>query len=291
MQDKKGKWDREERGKQVPSSIGLELDTIHAMDCLDGMRCLGDHVIDIIVTSPPYNIGKPYHTYHDLRPRNEYLSWLDDIAAESVRILKENGSFFLNLGSKPRDPWISLDVAGMFRKHYVLQNTIHWIKSVAIEKEDVGNYGKITGDIAVGHYQPVNSPKYLSQCQEYIFHFTNHGNVCLDKLSIGVKYQDKSNIGRWKAATSDRRERGNTWFIPYPTVRAHRPHPTTFPVKLPELCIRLHGYSPTTVVLDPFIGTGSTAVACRKLGIHYIGFEIDPAYRALALESLERRRA
>ncbi len=182
---------------------------------------------------------------------------------------------------------IPFDVVTRFRPYYAMQNVIHWVKSIAIEKEDVGQYDAITGDIGVGHYQPVNSRRYLSQCHEHIFHFTKTGDIALDKLAIGVPYQDKSNIGRWKQATRDLRERGNVWFIPYSTIRSSRPHPTAFPDKLPEMCIRLHGYSPETCVLDPFMGIGSTAVACRRLGVNYIGFEIDPEYLAIARERLE----
>jgi site-specific DNA-methyltransferase (adenine-specific) len=160
----------------------------------------------------------------------------------------------------------------------VLQNVIHWVKSIAIGQDDIGDYDLVRGDIAVGHYQPVNSRRYLSQCQEYIFHFTPHGAVSLDKLAVGVPYQDKSNIGRWQHAQADLRERGNAWFIPYPTIRTRRSHPTVFPVKLPEMCIRLHGCTPATIVLDPFMGIGTTAIACIRLGVTYCGFEIDPGY-------------
>ncbi len=270
--------------KHEPLSIGdFSLNTIHLIDCIEGMKRLPADCIDIIVTSPPYNIGKLYREYNDTRPREEYLQWLETVAKESRRVLKEKGSFFLNIGSKPSDPWIPMDVAQRFRRHYDLQNVIHWIKSIAIEKKDVGNYDLINDDIAVGHYQPVNSPRFLSQCQEYIFHFTKGGNVSLQKQNIGVKYQDKSNIGRWKSATQDLRERGNTWFIPYPTIQNSRTHPTTFPIRLPEMCIRLHGFNSRTLVLDPFMGIGSTAVACNKIGIHFLGFENDYYYHKIAL--------
>lgn len=142
---------------------------------------------------------------------------MERVAVKARRVMKEDASFFLNVGGKPSDSWIGIDVALRFRKHFKLQNTIHWIKSIAIPKEDVGNYPHIKGDIAVGHYQPVNSRKFLSGCHEYIFHFTKKGDVELDKLGVGVKYQDKSNIGRWRSATADLRDRDNTWFIPYPT--------------------------------------------------------------------------
>ncbi|MDD1676294.1 MAG: site-specific DNA-methyltransferase [Methanomicrobiales archaeon] len=254
------------------------------MDCIRGMRQLPDHCIDIIVTSPPYNIGKPYTHYNDRLPRDMYLDWMQQVAGEAYRILKPEGSFFLNVGARPKDPWMPLDVAQRFRSRFTLQNVIHWVKSIAIGKGDVGEYDLIRGDIAVGHYQPVNSRKYLSQCQEYIFHFTRDGEVALDKLGIGIPYQDKSNIGRWQHAKADKRERGNVWFIPYPTIRTSRPHPTVFPVRLPEMCIRLHGFSPKTIVLDPFMGTGTTAIACIRLGVSYAGFEIDPNYLAIANE-------
>jgi site-specific DNA-methyltransferase (adenine-specific) len=204
--------------------------------------------------------------------------------------LKEKGSFFLNVGGKPTDPWIALDLANRFRAHYVLQNMLHWIKSIAIPKDDVGNYPAITDDIAVGHYQPVNSNRYVSNCHEYIFHFTKAGEVPVDQLAIGVKYQDKTNIGRWKKASQDLRGRGNTWFIPYETIQATRSHPTVFPVQLPEMCIKFHGVHRNMLVLDPFMGTGSTALACQKLRVNYLGFEIDRSYVALAEKKLLKQK-
>lgn len=262
------------------------LDTIAAIDCLEGLRRIPGESIDIVVTSPPYNLGKPYARYDDARPREEYLEWMGRIAGELRRVLKPEGSLFLNLGSRPLDPWIAIDAASEFRDHFCLQNTIHWVKSIAIAKDDAGDCSAIVGDIAVGHYQPVNSMRFLSQCHEYIFHFTKNGRVPLRKLAIGVPYQDKSNIGRWKCATRDRRDRGNAWFIPYETIRSSRPHPASFPPQLPEMCIRLHGFTRETVVLDPFMGIGSTAVACRRLGVHCIGFEIDPDYIRIAQQRI-----
>ena len=147
----------------------LSLNKIYAMDCLEGMKLIKDNSIDIIVTSPPYNIGKKYNGYNDERPRDEYLSWMGEVAQESKRVLKETGSFFLNVGGKSTDPWIAIDVANRFRDYYTLQNLIHWIKSIAIPQEDMGDYEHTQQTIAVGHYQPVNSPRYLSGGHEFIF--------------------------------------------------------------------------------------------------------------------------
>lgn len=246
--------------------------------------------VDAVVTSPPYNIGKNYHRYEDEKPRKVYLDWMETMARECSQIMTEHSSFFLNVGGKPSDHWIPFDIAERFRKYFVLQNVIHWIKSIALPKSDMGNYPHIKGDVSVGHYQPVNSSRFLNSCQEYIFHFTKGGGVDLDKLSIGVPYQDKSNIGRWKTADKDIRDRGNTWFIPYETIQKSRPHPTVFPVKLPEMCLKLHGLKDINLVLDPFMGIGSTAVACKKLGVDFIGFDIDPLYVKIADERLSQTK-
>jgi site-specific DNA-methyltransferase (adenine-specific) len=131
----------------------------------------------------------------------------------------------------------------------------------------------------------------MNNAHEYIFHFTKSGRVPLEKLAIGVPYQDKSNIGRWNAAQQDCRDLGNMWFIPYETVQKAREHPAAFPVRLPEMCIRLHGGGgEETLVLDPFAGGGSTLVAARRLGCRYVGFEVDPEYVRQSREKLERLR-
>ncbi|MCL4435131.1 MAG: site-specific DNA-methyltransferase [Thaumarchaeota archaeon] len=235
---------------------------------------------DVVVTSPPYNIGIRYSTHRDTLPREDYLGWMEEVAVCVKQVLSGSGSFFLNVGNTPRDQWIAWDVAQILRRHFVLQNVIHWVKSIAINKSDVGSYSNISGDIAVGHFKPIVSNRFLNDCHEYIFHFTKSGDVKLDKLATGVPYQDKTNIGRWKRARADRRDRGNTWFIPYETIqsRSERPHPSTFPIKLPEMCIRLHGLRDDLLVLDPFLGIGSTAVASMRLGISFVGFDIDKNY-------------
>jgi site-specific DNA-methyltransferase (adenine-specific) len=178
-------------------------------------------------------------------------------------------------------------------KYFVLQNVIIWVKSIAIQKADVGDYDKILGDIAVGHYKPTPGKRFLHDCFEYVFHFTKEGRVPLDRLSVGVPYQDKSNIGRWKSVSQDVRCRGNTWFIPYDTIRSsknERPHPSSFPSRLPEMCIRLHGLDRTKLVLDPFMGIGNTATACMRLGVDYIGFEADESYVKVALRRIRLSR-
>jgi site-specific DNA-methyltransferase (adenine-specific) len=263
--------------------------TFYLKDCITGLKeNVKEKSADVVVTSPPYNIGTGYSLYKDELPRERYLAWIEEVGIAIKQVLADDGSFFLNIGNKPKDQWIAWDVAYVLRKYFVLQNVIHWVKSIAINKAQVGNYPNISGDIAVGHFKPIVSKRFLNDCHEYIFHFTKYGDVHLDKLAVGVSYQDKTNIERWKAANNeDRRDRGNIWFIPYQTIQSRskqRPHPATFPVKLPHMCIRLHGSA--KLVIDPFIGIGSTAVAAMRLGISFVGFEIDKEYLDAAIDRI-----
>jgi site-specific DNA-methyltransferase (adenine-specific) len=246
--------------------------------------------VDVIVTSPPYNINKNYRSYVDKKERNEYLSWLSEIARTSYTILKNEASFFLNVSGAPSDSLLPLEVAkAFFDSGYKLQNTIHWIKSISIEKEDLAKTGSFSQskNVSLGHFKPIISQRFLNDFHEYIFHFTKDGDVKLDKLAIGVPYQDKSNIGRWKSSKEDKRDRGNVWFIPYQTIRKERPHPAIFPERLPYLCIKLHGIKKGMLVYDPFMGIGNTALACIQLNVNFIGTEIDYGYIQSAKERID----
>ena len=234
-----------------------------------------------IVTSPPYNLGIRYRSYDDRRPREQYLEWTRAWVAAAAATLSESGSLFLNVGSKPKDPWVALDIAQAVRPYLRLQNTVHWIKSIVIEREAAGEATGLDRDLAVGHYKPINSDRFLNDCHEFVFHFTPGGDTPLDRRAIGVPYQDRSNIGRWKAAAGGLRCRGNAWFLPYETINSRerdRPHPATFPERLPEYCLRLHGLERLALVVDPFLGLGSTAVVCAKLGVDFVGIELDAGY-------------
>jgi site-specific DNA-methyltransferase (adenine-specific) len=240
-------------------------------DCLEVFRQLPPRSIDVIVTSPPYNLGIRYNQYEDTLSRAAYLEWTNRWVAAASRVLREDGSLFLNVGAKPSDPWTALDVAQAARPHLQLQNIIHWVKSIVIDK----------ASLAVGHYKPINSDRFVNDCHEFVFHFSPQGTTSLDRLALGVPYQDQSNVTRWRAAADGVRCRGNTWFIPYETIQRRdrdRPHPATFPSQLPEQCLRLHGLKRIETAMDPFTGLGSTAVACLRLGVNFVGAEIDETY-------------
>ena len=256
----------------------------------DAVELLGRfpaEAIDAIVTSPPYNLGIRYRSYEDSLPRDEYLTWTGEWVRRAAAALSSHGSMFLNVGAKPTDPWTAIDVALAARPHLRLQNTIHWVKSIAIEKSLAGARAGLEDDLAVGHYKPINSRRFLHDCHEFVFHFSPHGSTPLERQAIGVRYQDQSNVTRWRGATSGVRCRGNTWFIPYDTIQNRdkdRPHPATFPPRLPEMCLKLHGIDRIGLVADPFLGLGSTAVACAQLGLDFAGIEMDEGYLDEAIE-------
>ena len=105
---------------------------------------------------------------------------------------------------------------------------------------------------------------------------------------MNLPYTDKSNIKRWNGVKTDLRDRGNVWFIPYETKQIKDKHPAMFPVQLPEMCIKLHGIKENNmIVLDPFMGSGTVAVAAKKLGVNYIGIELNKEYINIAEQRLQ----
>ena len=257
-------------------------------DCLEVLPSLAAGSVDLVVTSPPYNLGISYKTFKDTAPRGEFLAWCRAWAAEVKRVMADDASFFLNVGAAPANPLMPhqllLALTDGAEPLFTLQNTFHWIKSITIET--------VKGEqVSAGHFKPINSKRFVNDCHEYIFHLTKTGNVELDRRGAGVPYQDKSNIARWgHTGGADLRCRGNTWFIPYETIQSRdkeRPHPATFPVALVEQCIRLHGKGADTRLLDPFLGIGTSAIAAVRQKISaFTGIELDEHYLHTARERI-----
>lgn len=298
-----------------------KINVIYHQDCIEGMLTLPEKSIDIVTTSPPYNLGIDYNTYKDDKPRQDYLNWLDQVFQAVKYCLKDEGHFWLNVGYSNIDPWVGMDVAQVARKHFVLQNNFNWVKSITIN------------DVTTGHFKPINSDRFANPTWEHLFHFTKSGKIACDKLSIGVPYMWDCNIdntgrirGRLakkygfenikdfnKKADSqtkdrfekefenkisntkpkaDKRCRGNSWFVPYDTIanrEKHRGnHPATFPVELIENCIKFSGIT-KGILLDPFMGSGTSAVAALNQNIEYIGFDVDADYIQFAEDRINDR--
>jgi site-specific DNA-methyltransferase (adenine-specific) len=297
----------------------MQTNIIHLQDCVEGMLALPANSVDIVTTSPPYNLGIDYGTYEDNKPRQEYLEWLDKVFAAVKHCLKDDGHFWLNMGYSNIDPWVGMDVGNIARRHFILQNNFIWVKSIAID------------DVTSGHFKPINSNRFSNPTWEHLFHFTKTGAVVCDKLAVGVPYMWDCNIdtsgrvrGRLakkygfkdikdfnknadvdtktkfeeelatklenKAPRPDTRCKGNSWFVPYDTIanrEKHRgSHPATYPVALIEQCIKFSGLK-SGVLVDPFMGSGTSAVAAVKCGLDYVGFDIDADYRQFAEDRIE----
>jgi len=246
-------------------------------NCLDVLAGKMFAPVDVVVTSPPYNLNMAYGTYEDSKTETDYVEWLVEVSRAIKRILKPDGSFFLNLSGSNSRPYVPFEVMVSLRSKvgFHLQNHITWIKSIGI------------GSGSTGHFKPVPGQRFMHHNHEHIFHLTHANDVKLDRLAIGIPFQDKSNIPR-RRHPRDLRCRGNTWFIPYPTVKSKAQkywHPATFPVELPLWCIYLHGRR-NARVLDPFLGTGTTLVAAHIGGAMGIGIDIDATYIATAKQRL-----
>jgi site-specific DNA-methyltransferase (adenine-specific) len=242
------------------------LEIIHG-DCVTGMQGITEQSVDCIVTSPPYNFDIPYEGYDDGMPRDKYLDWMIDVAYGMFRVLKDDGSLFLNLGFKPTDPWAPYDVLNVFRRSFQLQNQFAWVKSLYVP----------SAKKTFGHFRPLTSRRFANRCWEVLYHFTKTGNVDIDRLALGVPYEDKSNEARWDNPDGIRC-RGDVWMIPYKTTQKKGKHPATFPSTLATYAFHLHGVDKIELALDPFVGEGSSAVAAKKLSLNFIGFDIVEDY-------------
>jgi site-specific DNA-methyltransferase (adenine-specific) len=252
-------------------NIGEQM-KIHNADCLTWMKAQPDQSIDVCVSSPPYNIGIAYNTYGDKMTASDYLDWQKDVWNEVCRILKPDGHLFLNIASTKADPYMPYDVAR--NVPWVLQNNIIWAKAV-----EVDGYVK-------GHSTPTTSTRYLQNGWEHLFHFTKSGDTDIDLEWSGVPYSPTGTPER-NAKRTGRRWRPTTtcWHYTYKTANQHnslqlkgkQKHPAVFPESLVEKCIKVSGLK-SGIVFDPFVGTGTTMLVANKLGLDYVGTDIDPDY-------------
>ena len=250
----------------------MKQNIIYNQDCVEGMLSMPAGSVDIVVTSPPYNLNIKYGKYKDDLPRESYLKWLHDVFSAINHCLKDDGHFFLNMGYSNIDPWVGMDVANVARESFVLQNNISWVKSIHVN------------DKTSGHFKPINSNRFTCPTWEHLFHFTKTGKVEVDRLAVGVPYEYyEGNIrGKNTAETKPNlRDKGNCWFVPYETISnriKHRgKHPATFPIALIEQCIKFSGVK-NGLLVDPFIGSGTSAIAAIRQNVDYIGFDIDQDY-------------
>ena len=218
---------------------------IYNMDCVQGMKTyIEDNLVDLIITSPPYKEQDGFS-----------YELIIDVAKECYRVLKDNSLCYINFGHLAGNKLRPFHVASLFEGvGFTLIDTITWVKN---------------------HYTPLQGDKRVNNLTEFIFMFAKGNDYHLDRLSIGIPYKDKSNVGRY--SDKDLKCAGNCWHIPYETIqnKSQKLHKDRFPVGLPMNCIKLSNLKEGDTVLDPFGGSMTTGIACKKLGMNFFGFELD----------------
>lgn len=224
-------------------------------DCLKVMKTLPDKSVDCIVTSPPYWKGFEYEAYFN--SYKQYLDWCKLWLAESKRLLKPNGTLWLNVINDSEITIRAFEMMEIATRElmYKLHDTIIWYRY---------------------NQQPANTDRQLTNQCEYIF--------MLRHTSAGVSL-NKQLAKELHPEIFKTNNVGNVWELPFNSGKQHNTgfgrketkskwgH-SGFPLALPETCIAL-STKENDVVMDMFMGSGTTGVACKNLNRNFIGIELD----------------
>ena len=224
----------------------------------DNMKELPDNSVHLMVTSPPYNVGKDYDNDLTL---SEYLAFLKSVWQETHRVLVPGGRVCINvanLGRKPYIPLASFIINDMLDLGFLMRGELIWDKNTSASPST-----------AWGTWlSPRNA--ILRDIHEYILVF------CKDTFTRENPQKRKSTITKEEFLEYTK----SVW--QFPAVRARKiGHPAPFPKELPYRCIQLYTFK-DEVVLDPFIGSGQTAIAAIESNRHFVGYDIDDEYVKLA---------
>jgi len=232
----------------------------------ESMSELPDRSVHLMITSPPYNVSKEYDEDFTLE---EYRQLLQSVFRETFRVLVNGGRACVNIANIGRKPYIPLHafiIQDMMASGFAMRGEIIWNKS--------SSAGSST---AWGSWKSASNP-ILRDVHEYILVFSKG---------------DFSRNGSKGTSTISRDEflefTKSLWSFPSESARRVR-HPAPFPLELPRRLIQLYSFA-GDVVLDPFAGSGTTCVAALQTGRHYVGYEKNPDYAALAEERIVRYKA
>lgn len=280
----------DEPGKVKSSQETLQTNVIHHGDCLNVLsESLPDASVDLIVTSPPY-ADQRKNTYGGISP-DKYVEWFLPISAELKRVLKPTGSFILNIKER---------VVNGERSTYVMELVLAMRKQGWLWTEEYIWHKKNTA--------PGKWPNRFRDLWEHLFHFNKQKKFKMNQDAVMVRTGDWAKT-RLKnlSATDKRRDEsrvqsgfgknisnwiGREWAYPsnvlhMATECSNKNHSATFPVDLPAWFIKLFT-DEGDIVLDPFIGSGTTAAAAKKLNRRYIGIESVEKYCDFANARLEK---
>jgi len=230
-------------------------------DTLEILKEMPDNSIDMIITSPPYNVGMKYQITDDRQKYSNYLEYMENIIKECYRILIKGGRIAWNCPSsimqstKSRMAYLSIDFILMMRKAGFLDREIlTWIKMPC---------GEIPGhSTSWGSWLSPSLP-YLRDASEFI--------VVMDK-ETHKKEGNKKDID---ITTNEfLKFTANVWYM---RPELDREHPAPFPEELPYRLIKLYSYQ-NDIILDPFVGSGTTCFVASKLKRRYIGIDLNKKY-------------
>ncbi|MCL2888486.1 MAG: site-specific DNA-methyltransferase [Elusimicrobia bacterium] len=243
-------------------------------DCRKLIKKVPDSSVRLVVTSPPYNIGKPYGKYLDTIPLDEWKKLIKDITKEIYRVLKPDGSFFLNLSPIPYGedreilplPFIGYQI--MKEENFKIRNIITWT---------FNNMQNCTNRLS-GRYE--NIVWGVKDIKNYVFN--------LDKIRIPYITQNDKRLAGGKG-----RNPTDVWYFNRVNNMTKKSlnlkHPTIYPLDMIERIITMSSDKGDTV-LDPFLGSGTTCLAALKLGRKSIGFEMDSSYKKEIIKRLNVRQ-
>ena len=231
----------------------------------EAMSELPDCSVHLMVTSPPYNVGKEYD---DDLTLDEYLTFLRRVWTEVRRVLVPGGRMCVNVANLGRKPYIPLHIfliADLLDLGFLMRGEIIWNKAASASPST-----------AWGSWKSAGNPT-LRDVHEYILVFCKETfkrqNPAGRESTISRDEFLEYNKSVWNFAAEPARKVG---------------HPAPFPVELPRRLIQLYTFD-GEVVLDPFMGSGQTAIAALKSGRRYVGYEIDEGYVALASQRIQER--
>jgi site-specific DNA-methyltransferase (adenine-specific) len=278
-----------ERGMLLGS---LELNRIYQMDCIEGMKLLPDSSIDLVVTSPPY-ADRRKSTYGGVHA-DVYNDWFLDVAKELYRVLKPTGSFFLNI--KP---------------HCVNGERHLYVYELVIALKRVIGFRFVDEFCWTKNGVPGKFKGRFKNAFEPVFHFTKEKDFTFNPYNVAIPMKPESKARAKRKATGETNNgsgfagmRKNETMLnrelALPSNHLHIPqksnqftiesrHPAVFPIELPEFFIKAFS-NKNNIVLDPFMGSGTTAVAALRTNRNFIGFEREPEYVRIANQRLENVR-